>query len=222
MSEHPMKDGLGDEYEAALERDREYDRLVRLEQDMHRSLGIRLIRRSFLDEMGVYPYRQGLEYACRGLAHRVIGRSRRWSEQIAANPAPFGWTYIKEQDRNAALLMPWWVAAFVIIRRDWQHFLFGRILMPMGLWVVDPDGGWYLGDGHPTLPMFVWHTLEGLGVWQGEHGMYYCDIRGVPSDVRWLYRSENRVRPRGRCQWPKWLRAAVWCFLNDRDHMGAC
>lgn len=76
---------------------------------------------------------------------------------------PFGWTRMKEPDRDVITVMPWWLAAFVLVRRYWPNWLFGRVLMPLGLWTLKEEGGFYV-EGRFTCPMpiyrFVWCFLN--------------------------------------------------------------
>jgi hypothetical protein len=84
-------------------------------------------------------------------------------------PAPFGWRWLKEEHRSAAICFPLWLYWPALFWRE-RYGRFFEPLMRMGLWDVN-DGDRYV-DGRLTAP--------------------------------------------------RWLRAFVWCFLNDRDRVPIC
>jgi hypothetical protein len=144
-------DGWADALEARFDRERQLRCIGRIRRAFLASApgGFDLvIHRPFL---GLGWWRSGS--TARALTFRLDYPVSHVERAPTYPPAPFGWRWLKEEQRNAAVLLPLWLYWPARIRREWPSMLFPA-LMRLGLWAVNEEGGYYIADGRPTLPLW--------------------------------------------------------------------
>lgn len=117
---------------------------------------------------------------------------------ICSPVAPWGWRWLKEEDRNVAICLPLWLYWPIRLRREWRHYLY-EPLMHLGFWKID-DGDWY------------WN---GRWTWQFWRTLHWYRIGPLHPDPSYPGFDQP---PAGRWERFGWaLRNVVWCFLHDAD-----
>lgn len=125
-----------------------------------------------------------MAYAYRGLARRVLLHA---GELADLPPAPFGWRYVREEGRNAVLLLPLWLYP-LWASRCWKWWVFGP-LSSIGFWSLKEEGGYWLEGS------WCWRW------WRGEERVLDSIQRhgGLSAEMRTQWERRN---------W--WLRLGWW------------